>query len=217
MGNRASEPASGHSWNVAEVMDAVGPGGNVRNYMEQRDIRRCLQAAAARTPVRRACEVGCGYGRVTMVLTEFAETVVGYEREPAFVAEAQRLLPGIAFHQVDSLRNLPAETGSFDFVMIFTVLQHMRDDDARTALEEIKRLARGGVVLVTEETDPTLADGVDAVGVTIGRPEATYAEWMQPFTEILRFPRQIEPGYPRANVGTFMLFADSVDAPDRPS
>jgi SAM-dependent methyltransferase len=199
---------SRHVWNVAEVMDAVGPGGNVRNYLEQRDVRRCLQTAAAIRPIRRACDVGCGYARLTMVLAEFAAEVVGFEREPAFVAQARRLLPSIEFHQLDSLRVLPKPTGSFDFAMTFTVLQHMRDAEAIDVLGEAKRLAQGGFVLLTEETDTALADGVDGVGVTIGRSEETYVAWMEPFEEILRFPRQIEPGYPRASVGTYMLFVD---------
>jgi SAM-dependent methyltransferase len=198
-----------HVWNVPEVMDAVGPGGNLRNYLEQRDLRRCLAAAAALRPIRRACDVGCGYGRLTMVLAEFAAEVVGFEREPAFVAEATRLLPSIDFVQLDSLRELPQSTASFDFAMTFTVLQHMHDPEARDVLEEVKRLAKNGFVLLTEETDSALGEAAaDGAGVTIGRPERVYVEWMKPFEQILRFPRQIEPGYPRANVGTYMLFAD---------
>jgi SAM-dependent methyltransferase len=198
-----------HVWSVPEVMDAVGPGGNLRNYLEQRDLRRCLETAAALGPIRRACDVGCGYGRLTMVLAEFATEVLGFEREPAFVAEARRLLPAIDFVQLDSLRELPAPTGSFEFAMTFTVLQHMRDPDARDVLAEVKRVAKRGFVLLTEETDPALGEGADeSAGVTIGRPERVYAEWMAPFDEVLRFPRQIEPGYPRTNVGTYMLFVD---------
>jgi SAM-dependent methyltransferase len=197
-----------HVWNVPEVMDAVGPGGNLRNYLEQRDVRRCLAAAAAIRPLRRACDVGCGYGRLTMVLTEFASEVVGFEREPAFVAEARRLLPSVEFQQLASLRSLPGQAGSCDFAMTFTVLQHMRDEEALAVLGEVKRLAQGGFVLLTEETDAALADGAEGVGVTLGRPRRTYVDWMAPFEEILTFPREIEPGYPRADVGTYMLFAD---------
>jgi hypothetical protein len=31
---------------------------------------------------------------------------------------------------------------------------------------------------------------------------------MAPFVQVLRFRRQIEPGYPRENVGSYMMFLD---------
>ncbi|HTR03242.1 MAG TPA: class I SAM-dependent methyltransferase [Thermoanaerobaculia bacterium] len=198
-----------HHWTVAEVADALGPSANVRNYLEQRDVRRCLQAASAIKPVARACDVGCGYGRLTMVLAEVAKQVVGFERESTFVAEARRLLPQIEFHQIEALSNLPASSGSFDFVMTFTVLQHLGDAEARQVAAELKRLGQGGCVLLTEETDAAFMDGAEGGGITKGRAVATYGEWMRPFDLVLRFPRQIEPGYPRSDVGTYMLFADS--------
>ncbi len=198
-----------HHWTVAEIADALGPSANVRNYLEQRDVRRCLQAASAIKPVARACDVGCGYGRLTMVLAEVAKQVVGFERESTFVAEARRLLPQIQFHQIEALSNLPASSGSFDFVMTFTVLQHLGDAEARQVAAELKRLGQGGCILLTEETDAAFMDGAEGGGITRGRAVATYQEWMRPFELVLGFPRQIEPGYPRSDVGTYMLFADS--------
>jgi 2-polyprenyl-3-methyl-5-hydroxy-6-metoxy-1,4-benzoquinol methylase len=195
-------------WTVAEVADVAGPSANVRNYLEQRDVRRCLQAAASIRPIARACEVGCGYGRLTMVLGEVAAQVVGFEREPGFVLEAQRLLPHIEFRQVETLSNLPASLGSFDFAMTFTVLQHLGDAEARMAVSELKRLASSGCVLLTEETDASFMDGTESGRMTKGRSVATYREWIQPFELVLQFGREIEPGYPRVDVGTYMLFAD---------
>ena len=200
-----------HVWTISEVADTVGPGANLRNYLEQRDVRRCLEAARKLRPIRRAFDVGCGYGRLTMVLMEAAEDVVGFEREAAFVDEARRLLPGATFRHVETLGRLPAPAGSCDFAMTFTVLQHMRDPEARAVLEEVKRVAQGGIVLLTEETDTSLPDtGTEgAPGVTVGRSEETYAAWMAPFTQVLQFRRQIEPGYPRACVGSYMMFRDA--------
>jgi SAM-dependent methyltransferase len=201
---------SRHVWTPGEVADTAGPAANVRNYLEQRDVRRCLARAAETRPIRRAADVGCGYGRLTMILTEFAPEVVGFERETAFVDEARRLLPSIRFVPVDSLAALGEATGSFDFAMIFTVLQHMPEAEAHAVLEEVKRIAAGGAVLLTEETDPALRDGAGAAGsgLTVGRPEATFVAWMRPFELVLRLPRVIEPGYARTNVGTHMLFRD---------
>lgn len=199
-----------HSWKIGEVSDTAGPPSNLRNYLEQRDVRKCLAAASALCPLRRAADVGCGYGRLTMVLSEFAAEVVGFEREPTLVAEAMRLLPGITFRRVETLLALPAPTAGFDFAMTFTVLQHLGDAEAKAVAEELKRIASPGSILLVEETDASLVSGDPQrpeAGLTMGRTIETYAEWMRPFELALRFPRQIEPGYARRDVGTYMLFA----------
>ncbi len=200
--------AARHRWTVAEVADAAGPGANVRNYLEQSGVRRCLQAAAAIRPIRRAADVGCGDGRLTMVLREVAGEVVGFEREPGLLAEATRLLPSVEFRSIDALSSLPAPDAAFDFAMTFTVLQHLDDAEARRVVAELRRIARGGLVLLTEETDAAFSDGGEGGGLTKGRSVATYREWMRPFEPVLEFPREIEPGYPRRDVGTYMLFVD---------
>jgi ubiquinone/menaquinone biosynthesis C-methylase UbiE len=142
-----------------------------------------------------------------MVLTETAAHVVGFEREASFVEAAARLLPSVGFRRIETLASLPAPDGAFDFAMTFTVLQHLGDAEARRVVAELQRVARGGIVLLTEETDPTLVDGVEGGGLTKGRSRETYREWMRPFEPVLEFARQIEPGYPRADVGTYMMFA----------
>ncbi len=94
--------------------------------------------------------------------------------------------------------------------MVFTVLQHMPDWNAETVIREIMRvLAPGGFVLVVEETDPTLEAGDVTraeLGYTKGRSWSWYAQQFEPLQPIRMAPRTIEPGYPRADVGTYMLF-----------
>ena len=101
-----------HVWNVAEVADAAGPSANLRNYLEQRDVRRCLAAASELGPIRRACDVGCGYGRLTMVLAEVAEKVVGVEREGSFVQEARPFERVHGASRARSSRNTRAKTSA---------------------------------------------------------------------------------------------------------
>src|SRR5205085_8464334 len=100
-----------------------------------------------------------GYGRLTVVLSEFAPEVTGFEREKSLVLEARRLRPSIEFVEVDSLARLPRASESCDFLMSFTVLQHMHDAEAESILAEIKRIAGGGFVLLVEETDASFRDG----------------------------------------------------------
>ena len=198
-------------WTPDDVVDVDGPRAMYRAYLEQRDVRALLANALGQTRVRAACDVGCGFGRLTAVLTEFADDVAGFEREPALVATARTLQPSVTFHQIDALTALPAAAGAFDVGLVFTVLQHVPEPDVRLVIEELRRIVRpDGWLLLCEESDPTLEAGDLAaahLGYTRGRPTSLYAEWLAPWTLTATRSRVIEPGYPRPDVGTYMLFA----------
>jgi SAM-dependent methyltransferase len=202
---------SRHGWRFEEVSDISGPASALRNYREQSGVRRCLEAAAREAPIRAAADVGCGYGRLTPVLSEFAARVEGFEREETLLAEARRLQPDVVWTAITDLGSLPAPGGAFDFAMTFTVLQHCDDAAARRAVAELLRIAAGGWILLIEETDPEVGSelAADFPGGTRGRAVATWERWMSPWRLRLFFPRVIEPGYPRADVGTYMLFHDA--------
>lgn len=197
-------------WTPTDVVDVSGPSALLRNYLEQRDVRGYVQRAARTTPITRAYDVGCGFGRLTPVLAEVAAHVVGFERETSLVATARQLLPGLTFAEVGSLDSLPAADATAQFVMTFTVLQHMPDALADRVLAEMRRIAAPEAhLLLCEETDAALEAG-DAsmadLGYTRGRSVDWYAERLPGFTLVDTAPRVIEPGYPRADVGTFMFF-----------
>ena len=198
------------TWTPTDVVDVSGPSALLRNYLEQGLVRDCVQRAEMTTPITRAYDVGCGFGRLTPVLSEFASVVVGFEREATLVATARQLLPALEFVEVASLETLPAPDASAELVMTFTVLQHMPDPQAEAVIREMARvLAPGGHVLVVEETDPTLEAGDVTraeAGYTRGRPWSWYEARFAPLQLIRMGPRVIEPGYPRADVGTYMLF-----------
>ena len=198
------------TWTPTDVVDVSGPPALLRNYLEQGLVRDCVQRAEMTTPITRAYDVGCGFGRLTPVLSEFAAVVVGFEREATLVATARQLLPALEFIEVASLETLPAPDASAELVMTFTVLQHMPDPQAEAVIREMARvLAPGGHVLAVEETDPTLEAGDVTraeAGYTRGRPWSWYEARFAPLQLIRMGPRVIEPGYPRADVGTYMLF-----------
>ncbi|MFI5178060.1 MAG: class I SAM-dependent methyltransferase [Vicinamibacterales bacterium] len=198
------------TWTPSEVVDVTGPPALLRNYLEQRDVRAYLRQAAARRAVGRAYDIGCGFGRLTPVLAEGAAEVIGYQRENTHVETARRLLPNLQFAHVATLERLPAADASADFVLTFTVLQHMPDGRAEAVLSEILRvLAPGGHLLLCEETDDTLEAGDAALadlGYTRGRPASWYTSRVQPATLVASSPRRIEPGYPRADVGAYLFF-----------
>jgi SAM-dependent methyltransferase len=198
------------TWTPSDVVDVSGPSALLRNYLEQSDVRDHLTRAALAGPIETAYDVGCGFGRLTPVLAEQATRVIGFEREAPLVETAKRLLPDYEFVQVATLEQLPVPDRSAGFVMVFTVLQHMPDWNAEAVIQEIHRvLAPGGFVLVVEETDATLEAG-DAEhaeqGYTKGRSWSWYARRFEPLKLIRMAPRMIEPGYPREDVGTYMLF-----------
>src|SRR5688500_4221140 len=96
-------------WTPHEVVDVDGPRAMLRAYLEQRDVREfCANVSVARG-LSAACDVGCGFGRLTPVLTEFAERVVGFERESALLSTARSLQPRIDFRAIDNLQRLPAD------------------------------------------------------------------------------------------------------------
>ena len=137
-------------WRLADVVDVEVPAFALRTYLEQAEVRRYLGRAAGERTLARAAEVGCGYGRLLPVLSEFAERVTGFERQPEFAAEAAKLHPTREIVRVESLARLPSPDRAFDFVLTFTVLQHLTDPVK--ALMEMRRVLKpGGVIGVREE------------------------------------------------------------------
>lgn len=200
-------------WRLADVVDADAPAFALRTYLEQAEIRRYLSRAAAGKRLRRAAELGCGYGRLLPVLSEFADKVTGFERQPEFAAVAAKLHPSREIVRIGSLARVPAPDGVFDFLLTFTVLQHLTDRAAARAAAELRRLrSPAGHVLICEETDDThrAGDVEDDNGIcTIGRAVDRYASLFSPLRLLETSPRVIEPTYPRPDVGTYMLFGET--------
>jgi SAM-dependent methyltransferase len=198
-------------WTPGEVVDVDGPRAMLRAYLEQRDVRALYASVSTGGRFSSACDVGCGFGRLTPVLSEFAERVVGFERETGLLAIAQSLQPAIEFRPIERLRSLPADGASFDLGLVFTVLQHVPEPEVRAVIDELRRVVcADGYLLLCEETDPTLEAGDRAnahLGYTCGRPVATYEKWLAPWKLVATKRRSIEPDYPRPDVGTYMLFA----------
>jgi SAM-dependent methyltransferase len=203
-------PARWQSWTDTDVVD-VGPGAfAARTYLEQRDVRRYLSRITDEQRLSAAADVGCGYGRLSPVLSEVCPSVVGIEREPGLVEQAQALWPSIEFRQTPSLSRLPAEAKSFDMALTFTVLQHLVDSVLLQVVAELKRIIRHpGFLLLCEETDERHVSGEltdPSLTCTVGRSVFRYQELLAPMELIETSPRQIEPTYERPNVGTYMLF-----------
>lgn len=201
-------PPARMTWTPMGVSDVDGPTANVRNYIERRTIRSLLARAAGGKKFKRACEVGCGYGRLVMTLKEFSDEAVGFEREPQLVEIAKTLLPDVSFVRVESLDKLP-EPGPFDLAMTVTVLQHLTDERAKAVCAELKRLVPKGHVLLIEKNEEigTTENKTDEADfISRARSVDTYASYMAPFKLIHTEPRLLEPTYFNKSPGTCMLF-----------
>jgi len=206
------EPGGRLVWTPSDVIDAEGPELSLRSYLEHRDIRKMVAHVPADRR-KRALEVGSGFGRLVVVLEEFFPEVWAVEREPGLLAISRELLPKIHYASPASIADLSAVPGPVDFAMIFTVLMHMTDAEARAVVDAMKAKTKGGWVLLVErtETGEVYGDNTDpAKFMAQGRSVETFSEWMKPFRLVATLPRALEPTYKYIhNTGTYMLFQDA--------
>ncbi len=197
-------------WTVSAVTDAVGPAYNVRNYIERNTIRRFLKYISTEANLTSACEIGCGYGRVIMVLREYAAKVIGFERETELIEIARTLLPDIDFVNCNNLSNISTVSPvQFDFSMTCTVLQHLTDDHCSAVIHEIKKITSHGWVLLIEKTEDILTTQDIDYGnkfLSRARPVSQYEELMKPFILVRQESRVLEATYNNPAPGTCMLF-----------
>lgn len=194
--------------NVSPVRVETVPQFNVQNYVEMKQIRNILDRFADRK-FQRVADIGCGYGRLIMLLSEYAKEVYGFEREKHLVDIGKTLLPGIKFIQTETLSQLDLEDNYLDFAMTVAVLQHINDEDVQAILKEVKRVVGKGYVLLSEKTDPSDCYGnINSKNefFSLGRSPEKYEEWMRPFKLIHIEDRELVPTYFRKRAFSVMLF-----------
>jgi len=125
------------------------PGwGKGFDYDEARHLAAyCYAAGLARG--KSVVDVGCGEGFGTQTLADVAATVVGldYSANAIAVCKNSWAKPNLTFRHEDIRREV-AGTGTFDLVVNFQVLEHIRDD--LLFLKRLKTLlAPGGQLLLT--------------------------------------------------------------------
>ena len=192
------------------VVDTSDSRLSVRNFLEHRDLRLLLNVVKSQKQIHAAAEFGCGFGRMTQVLTEFSRDVTGIEREQILVDEAVSLIPAAAFCQSDDLSQTSFPDDSFDVIITFTFLQHLIDEVAsKVANEMVRCLNPGGFILICEETDVNhqIGDPNNPNKIcTIGRAVDTYKEFFPTLNLKQLRRREIKPGCDRKNTGEYMLF-----------
>ena len=197
-------------WTVDAVSDAIGPADNVRNYLERNTIRSIISEIQKEGSIASACEVGCGYGRLIMVLKEYAGRVVGFEREAHLLDAAKALLPDIEFCKCDSLDKIDKMAkGRFDFAMTWTVLQHLTDEECQSVISSMKSLVPTGHILISEKTEQISVTQNTTDGdkfLSRARSVEMYEEWMKPYTLVRTLDSKVENTYHNKSPGTCMVF-----------
>jgi len=205
---------STEKYGIAKVVGGFGrslspeeaiPYTLARTHIEHETIRRILSNRFSLHRRKKALEVGCGYGRNLPVLKEVFTQTFGLERDEELATIAANL------HQDESatvvrmpkpLTRWPFDHGLFDFVMTFTVLQHLQAFEFEFFISEINRVTGpNATLLIVEETDETIVDPH-----TTGRSIETYKLLFSEFEFINSLPRKVEKTFPKEDSGAYMLF-----------
>lgn len=142
----------------------------------------------------RACEVGCGYARMTPVLREFATEVAGFEREPHFRAIARELHPEIRFPDTTDVSDLDAIDFEFDLTMTWTFLQHVHECHIKKVCKEVGGITKKYLLICEETTHPQNTTSDLSQHICTGRMPAEYAALFPEFRLIKVEPRPIDGG-----------------------
>lgn len=160
------------------------PGVLARTFGEQQRLLDFLKTLPGEFVD--AVEFGCGYARMTPVLTMVAAEVHAYERDEELAGIAGAVAQGFTVSRVESLASVPYPGGEADLIMTYTVLQHIADGDCARVLSEIRRcLNAGGVLVMAEESEGAASADV------FPRTPQRYAE-MGKLKLIAQTPRYVE-------------------------
>lgn len=139
--------------------------GDTREYWWNRDYLELLAKRWNVASVKRALDVGCGFGHWTRAVGGVLPTAthwIGIDPEADSIKEAERRtrstqLGSRALFRLGRAEAIPFHDGVFDFVTCQTLLIHVADP--AVALREMVRvLAPGGILAVVEPDN--LADGL---------------------------------------------------------
>lgn len=154
--DRAVENAA---WYVDTSLDFGAP--DMERFMETGRVvvgQAFVDAPVKPSSTVRAVDIGCGLGRLCAVLAEHFDEVVGIDIAPEMVRKASELVqrPNVSFLVGDGASLAPIEDASVDFVLSFTVFQHIPEPAVIASyLAEAGRVLRpGGVVSFQWNNEP---------------------------------------------------------------
>ena len=113
-----------------------------------REIRRTIQEYLPDSENQTVLDVACGPGAFSGLFG--ADVYVGVDINQRYIEYAQRRYRG-TFHVMDA-RYIEFSDDSFDGVLVYGLLHHLNDDDAREVLKGIARVLKpSGRALIIED------------------------------------------------------------------
>lgn len=181
------------------MSDASGrPAFSARLYTEVRQLIDVLDEY--KPDPARAQEVGCGYGRLTPWIAEYADETYGIDPNETMVEVASELHPHIDFACI-TLQELDIPDVYFDLVVSWTVLQHIPPDDIGAACSQLARqLGSGGILVACEKTS---GEGGKRCWA---RPVGKYDELLSPLQRVDSQQRRIELTDGREDIGEILIY-----------
>ena len=125
--------------------DIMAPSFAERNFGHrlEKEMQRFTRHLA---PGARVLDAGCGPGHDTAYLRELGYRAVGLDRSWGMLTEAQRR--EVRGCVCGDLRHLPFADGEFDGIWACASLLHFPRVEMPAALAELRRVLKGGVVLL---------------------------------------------------------------------
>ena len=110
-----------------------------------------LRFVEERAAGRRILDYGCGAGGYSLALAQRGFECVAVDVDAELVAHARDA--GVDARVVDAGARLPFDDGSFDTVILFETLEHVRDYEQ--VLREARRVARANVLITVPDCTAT--------------------------------------------------------------
>ena len=164
------------------------PGFCARLYYDVTTLQRMFEDVGP-DHADSVLEIGCGYGRLTPWVADFATEAHAIDPNERVVQVAQEQHPHIDFRAAFA-QSLPYADDSFDLIVSWTVLQSIPPDTIQDVTAEMMRvLAPDGTLIVAEQVQKPDRE------ITWSRSESRYEALFAPLELLESRPRPLEPTF----------------------
>ena len=139
---------------LRSVLDPQNADNRKNNYLHSLHTQ-AVKSILPETKDLDVLDFGCGTGRFSLLLSEKARRVIGFDITPEMIRTAQKEnnAANIAYGIIDGI-SLPLKDASVDFIFSVWVLQYAAREQTtyRKIIEEFKRVLRpGGKIFALEQ------------------------------------------------------------------
>ncbi|WP_081603638.1 class I SAM-dependent methyltransferase [Natronorubrum tibetense] len=166
------------------------------NYHMVQALRKDLEGHNFETAV----EIGCGYGRVTPWLSDYASTVIGIEPNEEMAQYIEKYHPNIKYIQ-SKAQDMPLDDDSVGLIFTRSVLQHIPPNDIQSVCNEVSRVTSSNSRLLLCEATSGEGDNQSFWP----RPKSTYKELFSDF-ELTQSWKRDAPAKTREHTRERMTF-----------